>query len=77
MIPLSLSRDVKFPITCSECGREHKISLENVAKEITITCDCGKKIAIKDVDGKGREATKKFDELERLVKQIGGRITLG
>ena len=74
---MSISGDVKWRRKCSKCGREHQISLNDVSREITINCDCGNALKITDVDGKGKEANKKLDEIERLLKQIGGRFTPG
>ena len=61
---LSLSRDIKIPLKCPECDREHEISLENIARETTITCECGKNLILHDKGGKAKEVTKKFDEID-------------
>lgn len=73
---LSLSRDIKIPVKCPGCNRKHNVSLEDIAREITIPCECGKNLRLYDKGKNTEDISRKLDEIDRLVKEIGGRVSI-
>jgi len=65
----------KIEITCSDCNRKIMVTLEQVAKQQTITCSCGTKIELKDKNGSARKSiqdmNKAFSDLEKSLKNLG------
>ncbi len=65
----------KIDISCENCNRNIRISLQQVANEEVITCGCGTRIQLQDSKGsakKGiRDINKAFKNLENTLKSFG------
>ena len=64
-------------LKCSSCKKTHTITLKQVADERIITCSCGNRIQLKDVNHNGRNAirdiNKSLEKLQKTFKNIGKR----
>lgn len=60
-----------FEIECPECGATVKASIQDVAKQQTVRCRRGHRIALKDEGGGARKAQKSLDDLDRARRDFG------
>ena len=64
--------DLDFGLECPECGAAVKATLEDIARQRTVTCGRGHRITLVDEGGGARQAQGSIDGLERALKRLGG-----
>ena len=62
-------------VDCPECNQSISVTLNQVANEALIKCNCGQEIQLKDSKGTNKkaikEANKSFKDFERTLKVFG------
>jgi len=64
--------DLDLGLKCPECGAAVKATLQDVARQRTVTCRRGHSIALEDEGGGARQAQNALDGLDRALKRLGG-----
>lgn len=65
----------KLDLKCPNCGRAHRISLDDIERERTIPCGCGKNIKLNDANGSVKRSigsvNQSLRKLENTLKKFG------
>lgn len=64
--------DLDFDLECPECGAAMKATLDDTARQRTVTCRRGHHVTLVDKGGGARQVQGSLDSLERSLKRLGG-----